>query len=90
MSLEAELGVRLLNRTTRAVSPTEAGQAYYDRLRPLLEEFDTLDLAIRNTSQAFQSGNNPAVLEAAELSVIWSQPCTGSGTERRGCQRPPR
>lgn len=50
--LEAELGVRLLNRTTRAVSPTEAGQAYYDRLRPLLEEFDTLDLAIRNTSQA--------------------------------------
>lgn len=50
--LEAELGVRLLNRTTRAVSPTEAGQAYYDRLRPLLDEFDNLDLAIRNISQA--------------------------------------
>ena len=50
--LEAELGVRLLNRTTRAVSPTEAGQAYYDRLRPLLEEFDNLDLAIRNISQS--------------------------------------
>jgi DNA-binding transcriptional LysR family regulator len=49
--LEAELGVRLLNRTTRAVSPTEAGQAYYDRLRPLLEESDTLDLSIRNVAQ---------------------------------------
>jgi len=50
-SLEAELGVRLLNRTTRAVSPTEAGRAYFERLRPLLEEFDNLDLAIRNTSR---------------------------------------
>ncbi len=49
--LEAELGVRLLNRTTRAVSPTEAGQAYGDRLRPLIEEFDALDLSIRNVSQ---------------------------------------
>lgn len=49
--LETELGVRLLNRTTRAVSPTEAGQAYYDRLRPLLEEFGNLDLSIRNIAQ---------------------------------------
>lgn len=49
--LESELGVRLLNRTTRAVSATEAGQAYFERIRPLLEEFDSLDLAIRNISQ---------------------------------------
>lgn len=50
--LEATLGVRLLNRTTRAVSPTEAGQVYFDRLRPLLEELDNLDLSIRDSSQA--------------------------------------
>lgn len=50
--LEAGLGVRLLNRTTRSVSPTEAGQAYYERLRPLIDEFDTLDLDIRNISQS--------------------------------------
>ncbi|MCP1169533.1 LysR family transcriptional regulator [Limimaricola litoreus] len=49
--LEAELGVRLLNRTTRAVSATEAGRAYHDRLRPLLDAFDDLDLSIRNISQ---------------------------------------
>ncbi|MEX3314085.1 LysR family transcriptional regulator [Sulfitobacter sp. PS-8MA] len=49
--LETDLGVRLLNRTTRSVSPTEAGQAYYDRLRPLLDEHDALDLDIRNISQ---------------------------------------
>lgn len=50
--LESELGVRLLSRTTRAVSPTEAGQAYFDRLRPLLEEFDNLNAIIRDASQA--------------------------------------
>ena len=50
--LETELGVRLLNRTTRSVAPTEAGRAYYDRLKPLVDEFDTLDLDIRNISQS--------------------------------------
>ena len=32
-ALEARLGARLLNRTTRRVSPTEIGLAYYDRAR---------------------------------------------------------
>jgi DNA-binding transcriptional LysR family regulator len=50
--LESSIGVRLLNRTTRAVSPTEAGQAYFDRLRPLLDEFDNLDAAMRDVTQA--------------------------------------
>lgn len=50
--LENELGVRLLSRTTRAISPTEAGQAYFDRLRPLLEEFDNMDAAVRDKSGA--------------------------------------
>ena len=36
--LEQDLGVRLLNRTTRALSPTEVGQAYYERIRLVLEE----------------------------------------------------
>ena len=49
--LEAELGVRLLNRTTRAVSETEAGRAYFERVRSILDEIDNLDLAIRNVAQ---------------------------------------
>jgi len=36
--LESDLGVRLLNRTTRSVTPTEAGQRLLDRLTPALEE----------------------------------------------------
>ena len=50
--LEQDLGVRLMNRTTRALSLTEAGSAYYDRLREILADFDALDTAVRNTAQA--------------------------------------
>ncbi|RTL48622.1 MAG: LysR family transcriptional regulator [Bradyrhizobiaceae bacterium] len=38
--LEAQLGVRLLNRTTRSVVLTEAGQGLYDRLGPALTEVE--------------------------------------------------
>ena len=38
--LEAELGVRLLHRTTRRLALTEAGAVYFDRMEPLLEELD--------------------------------------------------
>jgi len=36
--LEKELGVRLFQRTTRRLSPTEAGTAYFERIEPLIEE----------------------------------------------------
>ncbi|MFC5742327.1 LysR family transcriptional regulator [Dyella tabacisoli] len=36
--MEAQLGVRLLNRTTRSVTPTEAGQRLLERLTPALDE----------------------------------------------------
>ena len=36
--LERQLGVRLLNRTTRSVAPTEAGKRLLDRLGPALAE----------------------------------------------------
>ncbi len=39
--LEARLGVRLLNRTTRSVVPTEAGQGLLDRLGPALSEVES-------------------------------------------------
>jgi DNA-binding transcriptional LysR family regulator len=39
-SLEEQLGVRLLNRTTRSVAPTEAGARMLNQLRPLLDGFD--------------------------------------------------
>jgi len=38
--LEERLGVRLLNRTTRSVAPSQVGQELYDRLRPAVEELE--------------------------------------------------
>jgi DNA-binding transcriptional LysR family regulator len=48
--LEADLGVQLLNRTTRALSPTELGRAYYEQVKRLIEEFDALDASVRSAS----------------------------------------
>jgi DNA-binding transcriptional LysR family regulator len=46
--LEQQLGVRLLNRTTRSVTPTEAGQRLFERLAPAFGEItsalDTVNL----------------------------------------------
>src|SRR5258706_15705837 len=38
--LEAKLGMRLLNRTTRSIAPTEAGAPLPARLRPALGEIE--------------------------------------------------
>ena len=39
-SLEASLGVRLVERTTRSVAATAAGERLLTRLRPVLDEYD--------------------------------------------------
>jgi DNA-binding transcriptional LysR family regulator len=38
--LEAKLGVRLINRTTRSIAPTEAGTRLLERLAPVLGELE--------------------------------------------------
>ena len=48
--LEARLGVRLLNRTTRSVAPTAAGERLLTQIRPLLNDFD----AVLNSVNAFR------------------------------------
>ncbi len=50
--LESDLGVQLIKRTTRALAATEVGQAYYERIKPLVEEFDALESSVRMASGA--------------------------------------
>lgn len=53
--LEAHLRTRLLNRTTRRVTVTADGAAYYERAIQLLAELDELDGSL-TTSQAMPKG----------------------------------
>jgi DNA-binding transcriptional LysR family regulator len=46
MELEHVLGARLLDRTTRRVSPTEAGRAYYERCVAILASVEETELQI--------------------------------------------
>jgi DNA-binding transcriptional LysR family regulator len=54
-ALENHLGVRLLNRTTRKVSLTEVGRAYYDRATQILADLDQAD-EIASTLQSTPRG----------------------------------
>ena len=51
MHLESRLGNRLLNRTSRSVSLTEAGALYCAQAQQLLEGLDEVEAAIGNVTQ---------------------------------------
>jgi len=46
--LETQLEVKLLNRSTRAINLTEAGQAYYERCRVIAEQASAANQQIEN------------------------------------------
>jgi DNA-binding transcriptional LysR family regulator len=49
--LEAHLGTRLLNRTTRRLSLTESGQQYLDRVRQILLDIDDAEAAASSSAR---------------------------------------
>jgi len=51
-SLEKQLGVRLFQRTTRSLSPTEAGKLYFKRVEPIVEELEYARLAVVDSSRS--------------------------------------
>ena len=50
MHLEDRLGTRLLNRTSRHVSMTEAGMLYFNQARQMLEGLDDVEAEISNVT----------------------------------------
>ncbi|WP_097084038.1 MULTISPECIES: LysR family transcriptional regulator [unclassified Pseudomonas] len=54
MALEARLGVRLLNRSTRRLAVTPLGQAYYDAALRLLADLEQVEQSITGAAGAVQ------------------------------------
>jgi DNA-binding transcriptional LysR family regulator len=50
--LEARLGARLINRSTRRLSITEVGRAYFERCRDVLAEIDEMENAVGDATLA--------------------------------------
>jgi DNA-binding transcriptional LysR family regulator len=70
-ALEARLAVRLLTRTTRRVSPTEVGLAYYDRARSVLagaEEADSMVTAMQATPKGSLRVSAPVNFGVSQVS----------------------
>lgn len=64
--LEARLGVRLLNRTTRSVSVTEAGSGLLQRLGPLLIDIDQV---VSDTAALQESSSGTVRLNLPRLAA---------------------
>ena len=69
--LEGRLGIRLLNRTTRSVAPTEAGERLIETLRPALDEVSEKLAAV--TSMCDQVAGTIRILtpERAARTILW-------------------
>jgi len=71
--LETRLGLRLLNRTTRSIAPTEAGARLFERLVPALGEVETA-LGVVNAFRGRPAGtlklNVPAAVSRLVLPAI--------------------
>jgi DNA-binding transcriptional LysR family regulator len=67
--LEEELGIRLFQRTTRQLSPTEAGMTYFERVESLVEELQ------QATAIATDVSSNPTGILRVTASVSFGLKC---------------
>lgn len=69
--LEEKLGLRLLTRTTRSVSPTEAGQRLLAEISPLFEEIDSRLTALNELRDKPAGIIRINAAEHAANTVLW-------------------
>lgn len=69
--LEERLGIRLLTRTTRAVSPTEAGERLLNSIGPRLDEIDSELAAVTALSGKPAGTVRITTGEHAATTVLW-------------------
>lgn len=70
-TLEAEIGIRLLTRTTRSVAPTEAGERLLRTLLPRLDDIESELEALSNLREKPAGTIRITATEFAIDSVLW-------------------
>ncbi|MDZ3992442.1 LysR family transcriptional regulator [Pseudomonas sp. Teo4] len=70
-TLEARLGVRLLTRTTRSVTPTEAGEQLFEKLSSLFAEVDAEIAEVIELGDAPRGSLRISATDYAANAVLW-------------------
>jgi len=70
-SLETRLGVRLLTRTTRSVSPTEAGEMLMQSVAPRLEEIEAAIVAVGELGDKPSGTIRISAIDQVVDDVLW-------------------
>ncbi|MTW11124.1 LysR family transcriptional regulator [Pseudoduganella eburnea] len=70
-SLESRLGVRLLTRTTRSVSPTEAGERLLQNVAPRLEEIEAEIAAVSDLGEKPTGTVRITAIDHTVNTVLW-------------------
>jgi DNA-binding transcriptional LysR family regulator len=74
--LEERLGTRLLNRTTRRLSLTDAGAAYYERCQQVLRDIEEMDLSVsaeQEQPRGLLRVNAPVVFGTRHLAKVLAE-----------------
>ena len=75
-AIESELGARLLHRTTRKVTLTQPGAAYYEQVSALLEQLDAAAASYSGSSYGdnfvHQTALQTAVMEWLKTNAVIS------------------
>jgi DNA-binding transcriptional LysR family regulator len=70
-SLEEGMGVRLLTRTTRSVSPTEAGERLIQRVAPRLQEIEAEIAAVSEMGEKIAGTVRITAIDHVVDAVVW-------------------
>jgi len=70
-NLEDELGVKLLNRQGKAVTPTPAGRLFYDHAKKILEQYKNMEHAVYSFMQTVRG---PLSLGASHTAAAYLLP----------------
>lgn len=69
-AIEDELGVRLINRSTRSLSLTDAGRLFYERVTPIVSDFNKAKSEVSSLREEVKGGLRVSLRNTAATTVV--------------------